>query len=141
MSGGADLTLEFLEGFHSAAAGYSELNCPHYATSDAADAWHTGDAWQRAGKSANNVSRASRGRGNRINVYLPRSVVVARVCWNDPSLSDAPPVRFEPYQPGADRAAMLLELGANAPLQSKGKPVKDAGELPLFIAGNEPTLF
>lgn len=40
-----------------------------------------------------------------------------------------------------ERDRQVVELGASAPLQSKGKPVKDAGELPLFIAGNEPTLF
>lgn len=39
------------------------------------------------------------------------------------------------------RAELELELRAKAPMQSKGKPVRDAGELPLFIAGNEPSLF
>jgi hypothetical protein len=39
------------------------------------------------------------------------------------------------------RAELELELRARAPIQSRGKAVKDAGELPLFIAGNEPGLF
>lgn len=39
-----------------------------------------------------------------------------------------------------ERSRQLAELRAKAPLQSKGKPVEDAGHLPLFIAGNEPSL-
>lgn len=40
-----------------------------------------------------------------------------------------------------ERERQILELGAKAPLQSKGRPVEDAGHLPLFIAADEPTLF
>lgn len=40
-----------------------------------------------------------------------------------------------------ERDRLELELRERAPLQSKGKPVEDAGHLPLFVAANEPTLF
>jgi hypothetical protein len=40
----------------------------------------------------------------------------------------------------AERNRQLVELRAKAPLRSKGKPVADAGHLPLFVAGNEPGL-
>jgi hypothetical protein len=39
------------------------------------------------------------------------------------------------------RERLELELRAKAPLQSRGRAVQDAGHLPLFVAGNEPTLF
>jgi hypothetical protein len=41
----------------------------------------------------------------------------------------------------AERDRELLQLASKAPLRSKGKPVEDAGHLPLFVAGNEPRLF
>lgn len=40
----------------------------------------------------------------------------------------------------SERDRKLVELGARAPLQSKGKPVEDPAHLPLFVAANEPPL-
>lgn len=134
-----DLTLEFVEGGNAAAAGHSRANCPHYATSNAADGWHAGHTWRSSGKSLNGVSRVTKGRGERVNIFLARRQVVAVVRWNDPSLADEPPVTFEPYS--SERERQFLELRAKAPLQSKGKPVADAGHLPLFVSADEPSLF
>lgn len=40
----------------------------------------------------------------------------------------------------ASRNSELVALRAKAPLQSKGRPVEDAGHLPLFVAADEPGL-
>lgn len=149
---GADLTAEFREGASAAADG-EPARCPYYATSPAADAWHAGHAWERVGRPAfagsiyaGDVLQVTKGRGELVNLWADgRRQIVARVRWNAPTLSDAPPVQFEAGRAWnsskAERDAKLLELGAAAPLRSKGRPVEDAGHLPLFVAGNEPSLF
>ena len=43
-------------------------------------------------------------------------------------------------RPISDRDRQLLQLRAQAPLKSKGKPVEDPGFLPLFVAADEPGL-
>lgn len=39
-----------------------------------------------------------------------------------------------------ERDRKLAQLGAAAPLRSKGRPVEDPEHLPLFVAANEPRL-
>lgn len=39
-----------------------------------------------------------------------------------------------------ERDRRLAELGARAPLRSKGCAVEDVAHLPLFVAANEPKL-
>jgi hypothetical protein len=39
-----------------------------------------------------------------------------------------------------ERDRQLAQLGAAAPMRSKGRAVEDVGHLPLFVAADEPRL-
>lgn len=136
-----DLTLEFLEGGAAANADQPSSACPYLATSNAAEAWLAGHAWHVAGFSCNAIATATNGRGSKINLRtLNGRTVVAVVYW----LCGRGEVQFPAIATDPSLAELRrhkIELAAAAPLRSKGKPVHDAGELPLFIAGNEPELF
>lgn len=150
---GAELTAEFREGAKAAAAGGDRGRCPYYATSNAADAWHAGfECERRYHLDGIAVEKVTKGRGYLLNVFGAADRFVAGVNWNAPTADRAPLVTFDEWQEWSpamkaaerrpsERDRQLLELGAAAPLQSKGKAVADAGALPLFIAANEPTLF
>jgi hypothetical protein len=151
-----DLTTEFRQGAAAAAAGADRSSCPHYATSNAADAWHAGHVFQACsvfGLVAADVAQVSKGRGARLNLwpFAAGDKMVATVAWNDAGGDPLPPVTFDqardwsPAMKAAhvdqERDRQLLELRAAAPMQARGRAVSDAGHLPLFVAANEPELF
>lgn len=55
--------LAFLEG-----AERNDTNCPYYATSDSADAWHAGFEYEKRRPSVYGASRVWKGRGYTVNV-------------------------------------------------------------------------
>jgi hypothetical protein len=131
-----DLTLEFLEGGAAANAGADRSSCPYYATSNAAEAWHAGHAWHSYGRSCNAIDRVTNGRGSRVTLRTANGrAIAAMIDWEAPGA----PVSFPAI--ATDRELYETGLRAAAPLQSCGKPVEDAGHLPLFVAANEPALF
>jgi hypothetical protein len=84
---------EFDEGRLAALDGVarSNANCPYMATSDCADAWHAGHAYETRRPSVYGPSKVTSGRGYRVNVIdgvgypkggkAPRFVY--RVDWNN----------------------------------------------------------
>lgn len=136
MSAALELTAEFREGAAAAAAGADRSSCPHIWSSNAAEAWHAAHAWHARGYSCEAIERCTNGRGYTVNLRSSSGrLVVAAVDWDVPG--DVPAVAF----PAIATDSTLAELRAAAPLRSKGKPVEDAGHLPLFVAANEPSLF
>lgn len=66
----SNLNSEFEEGRLARIAGKAATDCPYYATSDCADAWHAGYSWEGPKGLAHYMTaeKVTHGRGYRINV-------------------------------------------------------------------------
>lgn len=127
-----DLTAYYLEGVASDSGDAPQSRCPHYATSDAADAWYTGAAIGRGLIPGFVATKATKGRGARVNLFAADgSGVAVAVSYDSGFVLTDPVDRWD---------AAPVQLAAAAPLRSKGHAVEDAGHLPLFVAANEPAL-
>jgi hypothetical protein len=63
-----DLTAEFEAGRIAYLEGIAAEACPHYATSDCADAWHAGRAFEVRRPTDFMLGKVTKGRGYRVNV-------------------------------------------------------------------------
>lgn len=63
-----NLTAEFEAGRLAQLEGVPASACPHYATSDSADAWHAGRAFERQRPTDFMLGTVTKGRGYRVNV-------------------------------------------------------------------------
>jgi hypothetical protein len=161
-----ELTDYFRAGYEAMKAGADR--CPHYATSDAAAGWHAGFHYDGP-LNAGEIIIATKGTGDRVHLFGGYSLEfghwIAHIRWNvdDEHRAAVKIERASPMSslrsrykreiirritvaagarpPMSERDRQELELRANAPLQSKGRPVADAGHLPLFVSANEPSLF
>lgn len=164
-----EITEYFRAGAEAAARAIPVEVCPHYATSDAAAGWWAGFHYDGP-LNAGEIILATKGSGDRVHLFGGYSLDfghwIASIRWNydenerrsagvsiiRASAMSSLRSRYKreiirrlaaagELPPMNERDRQELELRAKAPLQSKGKPVEDAGFLPLFVAANEPGLF
>lgn len=70
-----DLSQEFQAGRESYLEGQAPTACPYYATSNSADAWHAGRAYERARPTDFVAGKVTHGRGYCVNVHHDRRVL------------------------------------------------------------------